>query len=38
MTIRRIEVDEPQRCVTTSKPPYYRITRGYIPHVYYRNP
>src|SRR5262245_6944936 len=38
MTARRFEIDEPRRCVMTRKPPYYRVTRGYVRHVYPRNP
>lgn len=38
ITIRRMEVDTPPRCVTTSAKPGYKITRGYVPDVYYRNP
>jgi hypothetical protein len=38
ISARRIEVDSPQPCKTQAKPPGYKLTGGYTPHVYYRNP
>ena len=38
ITARRIEVDSTQPCVTTTAPPYYKLTGSYRSHVYYRNP
>jgi hypothetical protein len=38
ISARRIEVDSPQTCVLQDKPPGYKVTSRYTPHVYYRNP
>jgi hypothetical protein len=38
ITPAKMEVDTPQRCVPTSKPPYYKLTSGYRAHVFYRAP
>jgi hypothetical protein len=38
MSARRFEVDSPQQCVMRSKPPGYKLTSGYTPHVFLRNP
>jgi hypothetical protein len=37
-TTRRMETDTPQHCVTTVASPGYKFTKGYVPHVYFRNP
>lgn len=38
LSVRRVEIDEPQTCRLKPSPPGYKLTSGYTPHVFYRNP
>jgi hypothetical protein len=35
---RRYEINSPQSCITQAKPPGYKLTSRYTPHVVLRNP
>ncbi|HEU5371099.1 MAG TPA: hypothetical protein VFU51_01790 [Gaiellaceae bacterium] len=38
MSLRHVETESSQTCVTRARAPYYKVTRGIESHVFVRNP